>query len=76
MGRRVVITGIGLVTPLGLDAPSTWASLLKGTSGVGPITKFDAADYPCRIAAEVEGFDPQDHRLGDRRAGSAGANSS
>jgi 3-oxoacyl-[acyl-carrier-protein] synthase II len=61
MGRRVVITGIGLVTPLGLDAPSTWKALLEGRSGVGTITKFDAAGYSSRIAAEVHGFRPEDH---------------
>ncbi len=59
--RRVVITGIGLVTPLGLDTESSWAAALAGKSGVGPITKFDATDYPCRIAAEVRGFDAHDH---------------
>jgi 3-oxoacyl-[acyl-carrier-protein] synthase II len=61
MDRRVVITGIGVISPLGLDAPSTWRALLAGQSGVGPITRFDATDYPCRIAAEVRGFDPEDH---------------
>jgi len=61
MRRRVVITGIGLVTPLGLDTSSTWKALLAGQSGVGPITKFDAADYACRIAAEVHGFSAEDH---------------
>ncbi|MBZ5638809.1 MAG: beta-ketoacyl-ACP synthase II [Acidobacteriia bacterium] len=59
MGRRVVITGVGLVSPLGLDAPSTWAALLAGRSGIGPITRFDASAYPCRIAGEVRGFDPE-----------------
>jgi len=61
MGRRVVITGMGLVTPLGLDTPSTWEALLAGRSGVGPITKFDAGGYACTIAAEVRGFDAADH---------------
>lgn len=59
MPRRVVVTGIGIVSPLGLDAPSTWRALLDGRSGVGPITRFDASSYPCRIAAEVKGFDPE-----------------
>jgi 3-oxoacyl-[acyl-carrier-protein] synthase II len=59
MGRRVVITGVGLVSPLGLDAPSTWAALLAGRSGIGSITRFDASAYPCRIAGEVRGFDPE-----------------
>jgi 3-oxoacyl-[acyl-carrier-protein] synthase II len=61
MSRRVVITGIGLVTPLGLDAPSSWEALLAGHSGIGPITKFDASDLPARIAGEVRGFDPFQH---------------
>lgn len=61
MNRRVVITGIGLLTPLGLTTSSTWKALLEGRSGVGPITKFDASGYTCRIAAEVRDFDPQDH---------------
>ncbi len=51
--RRVVVTGLGLVTPLGGDVASTWSRLLAGQSGVGPITRFDASDYPCRIAGEV-----------------------
>lgn len=58
MNRRVVITGIGLVTPLGLDAPSSWKALLAGKSGIGPITKFDASNLTARIAGEVRGFDP------------------
>jgi 3-oxoacyl-[acyl-carrier-protein] synthase II len=52
-----VITGIGAVTPVGLDVPSTWRALVAGESGVGPITLFDPADLPVRIAAEVTGFD-------------------
>jgi 3-oxoacyl-[acyl-carrier-protein] synthase II len=58
MNRRVVITGIGLVSPLGLDADSSWKGLLEGRSGVGPITRFDTDGFACRIAAEVTGFDP------------------
>jgi 3-oxoacyl-[acyl-carrier-protein] synthase II len=61
MDRRVVITGIGLITPLGLNTSTTWEALLAGRSGVGPITKFDAEGYACRIAAEVRGFEAQDH---------------
>jgi 3-oxoacyl-[acyl-carrier-protein] synthase II len=53
-----VITGIGAVTPLGLDAPTTWRRLVAGESGVGAITRFDAAELPVRIAAEVKDFDP------------------
>lgn len=56
--RRVAITGLGAVTPVGNDAKSTWVSLVHGRSGVGPITTFDAATYPVRIAGEVKGFDP------------------
>ncbi|MHB8730472.1 MAG: beta-ketoacyl-[acyl-carrier-protein] synthase family protein [bacterium] len=55
---KPVITGIGALTPVGLSAPETWAGLLAGRSGVGPVTRFDASSYPVRIAAEVAGFDP------------------
>jgi len=55
---RAVITGIGAVTPVGLSAPETWASLLAGRSGVRPLTRFDASGFPVRIAADVQGFDP------------------
>ncbi len=58
--QRVYITGIGLVTPLGLDKNEVWAKLKAGISAVGPITRFDATDYPTRIAAEVSAFDPSD----------------
>ncbi len=54
--RRVVVTGMGAVTPLGLDLPSTWAGLIEGRSGVGTITRFDASKISTRIAAEVKGF--------------------
>ncbi len=56
--RRVVVTGIGLLTPLGLTREANWEALLAGRSGIGPITRFDASAYPCRIAGEVKGFDP------------------
>ena len=59
MRARVVITGIGMLTPLGLDARTTWRALLAGRSGIGPITKFDASAYSSRIAGEVRGFDPE-----------------
>lgn len=56
--KRVAVTGIGLVTPIGNDAPTTWASLIEGKNGVGAITRFDAARLSCRIAAEVKNFEP------------------
>jgi 3-oxoacyl-[acyl-carrier-protein] synthase II len=56
--RRVVITGVGAISPVGLDAETTWANLLAGISGIGSITRFDATDYKTRFAGEVEGFDP------------------
>jgi 3-oxoacyl-[acyl-carrier-protein] synthase II len=56
--RRVVITGVGLVSPLGVGTRATWEGLLAGRSGIGPITKFDASDYTTRIAGEVRDFDP------------------
>ena len=56
--RKVAVTGISMITPLGLDTESTWETLLAGRSGVGPISKFDASALPTQIAAEVRGFDP------------------
>jgi 3-oxoacyl-[acyl-carrier-protein] synthase II len=58
---RVVVTGLGLVTPVGLDVETSWSSLLAGMSGAGPITQFDASDYPVRFACEVKDFDPELH---------------
>jgi len=58
MTRRVAITGLGLVTPLGTDVQSTWDGLLGGRSGAGPITRFDPAQSPVKFACEVKGFDP------------------
>ena len=54
--KRVVITGFGAVTPLGNDIQTTWSNLIKGVSGIGPITLFDAMTYPVKIAAEVKNF--------------------
>lgn len=59
--RRVVITGLGAVTPLGLDVKSSWQAILEGKSGVGYITHFDATTYPVKIAAEVKGFEPTNY---------------
>lgn len=59
--RRVVVTGVGLVSPLGVGTAANWQALLEGKSGIGPITRFDAKDYPARIAGEVHGFDPLDY---------------
>jgi 3-oxoacyl-[acyl-carrier-protein] synthase II len=58
MKRRIVITGLGMITPLGNTAEETWTSLVKGASGIKGITKFDASAFPCRIAGEIKGFDP------------------
>lgn len=58
---RVVVTGLGIISPLGLDVGSTWEGLLAGRSGVGHITQFDASEYETRIAAEVKGFDPNNY---------------
>jgi len=57
--RRVVITGMGCINPLGNDVPSTWSAILAGRSGVGPITLFDVTGFDTRFAAEVKGFDPE-----------------
>ena len=57
--HRVVVTGLGAVTPIGNDVPSYWEGLSTGKNGVAPITLFDAARHACRFAAEVKGFDPR-----------------
>ena len=59
MKNRVVVTGIGIVSPLGLDRPSTWTSLIAGESGVAPIAAFDPEGYQTTIAAEVKAFEPE-----------------
>src|SRR4051812_49369220 len=55
--RRIAITGIGMVTPVGLDAPSTWKNLIAGQSGIDTIRGFDASGFSSRIGAEVKDFD-------------------
>ena len=60
MKRRVVVTGMGAVTPVGNDVATMWRSLVEGKSGAGPITKFDASTFEVRFACEVKGFDPLD----------------
>ena len=60
MSRRVVITGLGMVSPLGLGVQTNWDALVQGRCGIGPITRFDASAYACRIAGEVRGFNPED----------------
>ena len=60
MKRRVVVTGIGLITPLGIGTEQTWQALINAQSGIGPITRFDASDQASQIAAEVKGFNPED----------------
>ncbi|HEX3557334.1 MAG TPA: beta-ketoacyl-ACP synthase II [Thermoanaerobaculia bacterium] len=59
--RRVAVTGVGLVSPLGVGTAENWDALLAGRSGIGPITRFDTTEYPSRIAGEVKGFDPLDY---------------
>jgi 3-oxoacyl-[acyl-carrier-protein] synthase II len=61
MSRRVVVTGMGAITPVGNDVATTWRALLDAKSGAGPITHFDASKFPVRFACEVKGFDPLDY---------------
>ncbi|SHF74703.1 3-oxoacyl-[acyl-carrier-protein] synthase II [Caldanaerobius fijiensis DSM 17918] len=60
MNNRVVVTGIGCVTPIGIGKDAYWEALRSGKSGIGPITKFDTSEYPTKIAAEVKDFNPTD----------------
>lgn len=61
MSRRVVVTGMGAVTPIGIGVEEFWAAVKQGKTGFGEITKFDASEYKCRIAAEVKGFDAKNY---------------
>ena len=57
--RRVVITGLGTVNPLGNNTADSWAAARAGKCGIGPITQFDASEFKCKLAGEVKGFDPE-----------------
>jgi 3-oxoacyl-[acyl-carrier-protein] synthase II len=59
--RRVVVTGLGLITPLGVGVEKSWNALIRGESGIRKITRFDASAFPTQIAGEVEGFNPEDY---------------
>ena len=59
--RRVVVTGMGAVTPLGNNAGKTWEGLKNGRNGIGPITLFDTEKFKAKLAAEVNGFDPKEY---------------
>lgn len=61
MGRRVVVTGMGAITPIGLSVEEFWQSVKEGKTGFAPITKFDASDFKCHIAAEVKGFEGKNY---------------
>ena len=59
--KRVVVTGLGAVSPLGNDVLSTWEGLKSGVNGIAPISLFDASGFKAKLAAEVKGFDPRDY---------------
>ena len=61
MQRRVVVTGVGLLTSVGIGTKPVWEAIKGGINGIGPITAFDATDFNCRIAGEVKGFNPGDY---------------
>ena len=60
MSERIVITGMGAITPLGLSVKESWQNVVNGVSGVGPITLFDSSDFLVGVACEVKNFDPTD----------------
>ena len=62
--RRVVVTGLGVISPVGIDVPSAWDSIINGRSGIGPITRFDSTAFNTHIAGEVKGFDPTKYMSG------------
>ena len=59
--RRVVVTGLGCISPVGNTVESSWTALIAGQSGIGAITKFDASAFSCKIAGEVKGFNVEDY---------------
>ena len=61
MSRRVVVTGMGAITPVGLGTAEFWNSVKEGKHGFAPITRFDVSEYKCKIAAEVKGFDAREY---------------
>jgi len=61
MARRVVVTGMGLISPLGIGVEKNWRAVCEGKSGIGLITRFDTSDFPVKIAGEVKGFNPEDY---------------
>ena len=69
--RRIVVTGLGCISPVGNDIPSAWDSIVNGRSGIGPLTEVDAEKFSCRIAGEIRDFDvskyiaPKDARKSD-----------
>jgi 3-oxoacyl-[acyl-carrier-protein] synthase II len=60
MEKRVVVTGLGMVSPLGIGVQENWDAICQGKSGIGPVTRFDITDFPSKIAGEVKGFNPED----------------
>ena len=61
MSNRVVITGMGAITPIGIGKDAFWDGLMAGKNGIDKITRFDAAEYGSQIAGEVKGFEPAEH---------------
>jgi 3-oxoacyl-[acyl-carrier-protein] synthase II len=60
-GRRVAVTGMGFITPIGNDVETVWSNMIEGVSGVGPITYFDTSNFDTKIAAQVKGFNPEEY---------------
>ena len=59
--KRVVVTGLGVISPVGNNVATFWQSLIAGKCGIGPITAFDTTDYKCKLAAEVKDFNPEEY---------------